>query len=71
MRRLTSTSPTGRAENLRAARRREDQLHQQLERGGLAGAVRAEEAEDLAGLDVERQGGRARGTGRGRQKPTE
>ena len=43
------------AEQLRAARRREDELHQQLQRGGLAGAVGAEEAEDLARLDLERQ----------------
>ena len=42
-------------ENLGAPGRRKDQLHEQLQRGGLAGAVRAEEAEDLARLDVERQ----------------
>ncbi len=42
-------------EDLGAAGRRIDQLHQQLERGGLAGAVRPEEAEDLALPDVERQ----------------
>ena len=45
----------GPAEDLGAAGGREDQLHQQLERGGLARAVRAEKAEDLAGLDRERQ----------------
>src|SRR4029079_10148693 len=34
---------------------REDQLHEQLQRGGLARAVRAEKAEDFAGLDLEGQ----------------
>ena len=43
------------AEDLGAPGRRENQLHQQLQRGGLAGAVRTEEAEDLARLDLERQ----------------
>ena len=43
------------AEDLGAARGREDQLHQQLERRGLAGAVRTEKAEDLALPDLEGQ----------------
>ena len=43
------------AQDLGAARRRENQLHQQLERRRLAGAVGTEEAEDLARLDLERQ----------------
>ena len=48
MRRLTATSPTGRP---RISARPEvgyDQLHQQLQRRRLAGAVRAEKAEHLA-----------------------
>jgi hypothetical protein len=32
-----------------------NQLHQQLERRAFAGAVRAQEAEDFAGFDAERQ----------------
>ena len=55
MRRLTDEIAERPAEQLGAARRRKHELHQQLQRGGLAGAVRAEEAEDLARLDVERQ----------------
>ena len=43
------------AEDLGVAAGRKHQLHQQLQRGRLAGAVGAEEAEDLAGLDLERQ----------------
>ena len=49
-------------ENLGPARGRKDQLHQQLQRRRLAGAVRAEEAEDLARLDRRATAGRARGT---------
>jgi hypothetical protein len=41
------------AENLAAARRGIDQLHQQLERRRLARAVRAEEADDFSRFDVE------------------
>ena len=43
------------AENRRRPGRRVDQLHQQLEGRGLAGAVRPEESEDLARLDGEGQ----------------
>ena len=43
------------AQDLGTARRRENQLHQQLERRRLTGAVGTEEAEDLARLDLERQ----------------
>ena len=55
MRRLTERSPSGRP---RISARPEvgiHQLHQQLQRGRLAGAVGPEKAEDLARLDVERQ----------------
>ena len=45
----------GLAENLGAARRRENELHQQLQRRRLARAVRSEKAEHLARLDRERQ----------------
>jgi hypothetical protein len=41
------------AEDARLPRRREDEPHQHLERRGLAGAVGAEEAEDLVLLDGE------------------
>ncbi len=41
------------AKNLGAPRRREDELHQQLQRGRLAGAVRSQKAEHLARLDRE------------------
>ena len=41
------------AEDLGAAGGRKDELHQQLQRRGLAGAVGAQEAEDLPLLDVE------------------
>src|SRR5262249_30141685 len=43
------------AEDLAAARGRKHQLHQQLQRRRLAGAVGAEKAEDLAGRDLQRQ----------------
>ena len=55
MRRRTSRSPTGRPRISARARGRKHQLHQQLQRRRLAGAVGAEEAEDLAGLDRQRQ----------------
>jgi hypothetical protein len=41
------------AENLRLARGRADQAHQDLQRRGLAGAVRADEAEQLTALHLE------------------
>ena len=47
MRRLTARSPSGRP-RISARPSRENQLHQQLEGGGLAGAVGPEEAEDFA-----------------------
>ena len=43
------------AEDLGAAVGWKHELYQQLERGRLAGAVRAEEAEHLAGPDLERE----------------
>ncbi len=43
------------AEDLRAAGRRKDELHEQLQRRGLTRAVRTEEAEDLALADLEGQ----------------
>ena len=43
----------GAAEQLGAAAGRKHQLHQQLQRRGLAGAVRTEEAEDFTRLHVE------------------
>ena len=43
------------AENLGTSRGRINQLHQQLQRGRLAGAVRAEKAEHFAAVDLERQ----------------
>ena len=55
MRRRTPTSPAGRPRISASPARREDELHQQLERGRLAGAVRPEEPEHVAGGDVERQ----------------
>ena len=55
MRRLTDEIAERPAEDLGAAGGRKHQLHQQLQRRRLAGAVRAEEAEDLARLDLERQ----------------
>ena len=42
-------------QNLGAAGGRKHQLHQQLQRRRLAGAVRSEESEDLALADLERQ----------------
>ena len=45
----------GPSENLSVSRGREDELHEQLERGGLAGAVGAEKTEDFSGLDGERE----------------
>jgi hypothetical protein len=42
------------AEDLRFPPGGPDQSHQDLEGGGLAGTVRAHEAEDLAALDAER-----------------
>ena len=57
------------AQNLGAARCRKDQLHEQLQRRRLSGAVWPEKAEDLSGFDRERQADRAPGTGRLRQKP--
>src|SRR5215469_13414640 len=47
--------PGGRAQDHGLAAGRPDQAEQQLDRGGLARAVRAEEAEDLAALDGHRQ----------------
>ena len=48
MRRRTATSPTGRPRISARPDVGKNQLHQQLQRGGLAGAVRTEKAEDLA-----------------------
>src|SRR5690606_29557324 len=45
----------GASEQFGTARGRKQQLQQQLQCGGLAGAVRAEQAEDLAALDVHRE----------------
>src|SRR5581483_1207626 len=45
----------GAAEDLRTAAGREHQLHQQLQRRGLAGAVGPEKAEDFAGGNRDRQ----------------
>src|SRR5213078_404381 len=42
------------AEQLRAAGGGADEAHQRADRGGLAGAVGADEAEDVAALDAER-----------------
>ena len=46
-------SPGRLTEDARLAGGRADQAEQDLDRGRLAGAVRAEEAEDLAGLDAQ------------------
>ena len=56
------------AQDLGAPDGRENQLHEQLERGRLAGAVGAEEAEDLAGSISSDRRSSAR-YGRVRQKP--
>ena len=57
------------AQDLGAPGGRINQLHQQLERRGLARAIGPEKPEDLAGLDFEREASSAR-YGRRRQKPT-
>ena len=49
------------AEDLGVAAGGKHQLHEQLQRGGLAGAVRTEKAEDVAGRDVDARDCRARG----------
>ena len=49
--------PRCEAEGVRLAARRMEQPRQHLERRGLAGAVRPEEADDLARLDLERDAG--------------
>src|SRR5262249_41245818 len=43
------------SKELSASRGRIDELHQQLQRGGFAGAVRTEKSEHFAALDLERQ----------------
>ena len=53
-----------RAEDRAAAAGRAGEAEQQLDRGRLAGAVRPEEAEDLAGVDAPSSGRRARRSGR-------
>ena len=55
MRRFIARSPSGRLENLGPAGGRKHQTHQQLEGGGLAGAVRPEESEHFAGVDLQGQ----------------
>ena len=47
-----------------AARRRRDQRREHADEGGLARAVRAEQAEDVAGADREGDAARQRGAGR-------
>src|SRR5450759_2715903 len=42
-------------EDVRPARRRVDEAEEEADRGALAGAVRAEKAEDLARMDGDRQ----------------
>src|SRR5437762_3311105 len=55
----------GASEDLGAPRGGKQQLHQQLEGGGLSGAIGPEKAEDLARADLDRQIGRGPRSRRG------